>query len=243
MSMYTFRKKIFLLGFISCTMLILWVLSKVLIFASFRIPSRSMEPTLTINDYILVVKPLIGARIFNIFNVFKGKHVNIWRLPGLNQIQVGDVLVFHNPYPNNNKRMEMHMLKYNIKRCIGLPKDTIYAKNKLTNGPFYIPAKGDSIIIDSLNYILYKEIIEWETQSQLTFTGKGYLLNEKSIQNYCFRKNYYFMVGDNKDDSVDSRDWGVIPEEFIVGKAWLIWKSFNPFNGQFRKERFLRLIR
>ena len=109
--MYTFRKKIFLLGFISCTMLILWVLSKVLIFASFRIPSRSMEPTLTINDYILVVKPLIGARIFNIFNVFKGKHVNIWRLPGLNQIQVGDVLVFHNPYPNNNKRMEMHMLK------------------------------------------------------------------------------------------------------------------------------------
>ena len=225
-----------------CLLLIGWVLVSVFLFASFRVPSRSMEPTLTINDYILVLKPVIGARLFNIWASLKGEQVASWRLPGFREIQRNDVLVFHTPYPKDENKLEMHILKYNVKRCIGLPGDTLTIKTDFSDGPYYVPAKGDSVVLTQKNYCLYKKLIEWETQSDLSYTDEGGILGGRKIEEYRFRTNYYFMMGDNRNDSSDSRQWGVVPEDFIVGKVWLIWKSYNPFNGKFRKERFLKVV-
>ena len=225
-----------------CLLLIGWILVQVLLFASFRVPSRSMEPTLTINDYILVLKPIIGARVFNICASLKGERVDIWRLPGFRKIHRNDVLVFHTPYPREENKLEMHMLKYNVKRCIGLPGDTLTVKTDFSDGPYYVPAKGDSVVLTQQNYCLYKKLIEWETQCGLSYTEEGGVLGDRIIKGYRFRTDYYFMMGDNRNDSSDSRQWGVVPEDFIVGKVWLIWKSYDPLNGKFRKERFLQFI-
>lgn len=180
----------------------------------------------------------------------------------------------------------MHILKYYIKRCIGLPGDTLSIRNgsfhvegvqiSLGNiesqkeiavtekfqdgvfhsfpydsiigwnikdfGPLYIPGKGDSITLDQTNYRLYKKLIEWEQQEELQYKDSAVFLKGNPIDGYRFRKNYYFMAGDNGMNSQDSRYWGLLPEEYIVGKAWIIWKSVDPYTDKFRWDRFLKVI-
>lgn len=269
-----------------CMMVTLWFVLQVFVFATFRIPSRSMEPELTISDHVLVLKPIIGPRIFNIFASIRKEQIKIFRIPGFKKIKRNDVLVFNFPHPNSWNKVEMHILKYYIKRCIGLPGDTLSIQNgffhiegvetSLGNvdsqkeiattekwedeifesfpsdssigwnikdfGPFYLPGKGDSIILDRTNFQLYKKLIEWEQQGSLQYKGSNCFLNGNMITSYRFQKNYYFMAGDNGVDSQDSRYWGLVPEEYIVGKAWIIWKSYDPFTGKFRRERFLKKI-
>lgn len=269
-----------------CMIAVLWFLLKVLVFATFRIPSRSMEPTLTINDYVLVLKPVIGPRLYNIYALMRNEQPEIYRIPGFRNIKRNDVLVFNYPYPNDNDKMEMHILKYYIKRCIGLPGDTLSIHNgffrvsgeqtilgnvdsqkKIASiknvedkdfvcfpydsivrwnikdfGPFYIPNKNDTIMLNRKNIRLYGKLIEWEQQKEIQCEGDVFLLGGKPIKSYCFQKKYYFMAGDNGLDSMDSRYWGVVPEDYIVGKAWVIWKSYDPFTGKFRWERFMKKI-
>lgn len=269
-----------------CMMVALWFVLQVFVFATYRIPSRSMEPELTISDHVLVLKPIIGPRIFNIFASIRKEQTKIFRVPGFKKIKRNDVLVFNFPHPNSWDKVEMHILKYYIKRCIGLPGDTLSIQNgffhiegvetSLGNvdsqkeisttekwedeifesfpfdssigwnikdfGPFYLPGKGDSIILDRTNFQLYKKLIEWEQQGSLQNKGSNCFLNGNMITSYRFQKNYYFMAGDNGVDSQDSRYWGLVPEEYIVGKAWIIWKSYDPFTGKFRWERFLKKI-
>lgn len=269
-----------------CMMVTLWFVLQVFVFATFRIPSRSMEPELAISDHVLVLKPIIGPRIFNVFASIRKEQIKIFRIPGFKKIKRNDVLVFNFPHPNSWDKVEMHILKYYIKRCIGLPGDTLSIQNgffhiegvetSLGNvdsqkeiattekwedeifesfpsdssigwnikdfGPFYLPGKGDSIILDRANFQLYKKLIEWEQQGSLQYKGSNCFLDGNMITSYRFQKNYYFMAGDNGVDSQDSRYWGLVPEEYIVGKAWIIWKSYDPFTGKFRWERFLKKI-
>ena len=103
----------------------LWIAGQVFLFASFRIPSDSMEPTLEAGDFVLVNKLLVGPRLFNLSEAMEGKRVEIHRLPGLHRIARNDVLVFHFPHPETWERIEMHLLKYYVKRCIALPGDTL----------------------------------------------------------------------------------------------------------------------
>ena len=269
-----------------CMAIVLWVVLQVFVFATFRIPSRSMIPTLDIGDHVLVLKPVIGPRLFNIFASLRNEQTDIYRCPGFRKVKRNDVLVFNSPYPNGHEKISMHILKYHIKRCVGLPGDTLYIQNgffhigntdnpigclnsqfqlsKTENieenifitfpydnligwnvkdfGPYYIPGKGDSIHLNRTNWILYRKIIEWEQQEKFLCKDSTFFLGEKKVTGYRFKKNYYFMAGDNGLDSEDSRYWGVVPEEFIVGKAWVIWKSYNPFTGKFQRERFMKEI-
>lgn len=270
-----------------CLIIALWFVAQIFVFASFKIPSNSMNPELTIGDYILVSKPIIGPRIFNISVSMRNEQTEIYRIPSFKKIKRNDILVFNSPYPNSLDTIEMHILKYYIKRCIGLPGDSLSIQNGLYHiegvqiplgnidsqkkialkvkfengvlqsfpfdsiinwniknfGPLYIPAKGDSITLDYVNFRLYKKMIEWEQQGSLQYKDSTIFLNENQINGYRFQKNYYFMAGDNGLDSQDSRYWGLLPEEYIVGKAWIIWKSFNAFTGKFQRERFLKVIR
>lgn len=269
-----------------CLVGVLWFATQVLLFASFKIPSDSMESELTIGDNILVWKPTIGPRIFNLFASMRNEQPEIYRIPGFKKIKRNDILVFNFPHPNNWDKIEMHILKYYIKRCIGLPGDTLSIQNgyfhverrqtplgnidsqqqisttekfadgiyhsfpfdsvigwNIKNfGPFYIPGKGDYISLNRTNFRLYKKVIEWEQQTNLQYIDSTVVLNGKLINGYRFQKNYYFMAGDNGLNSQDSRYWGLLPEEYIVGKAWIIWKSIDPYTNKFRWDRFLKVI-
>ena len=92
------------------------------------------------------------------------------------------------------------------------------------------------------NFILYKKLIEWEQQGTIEYKDSTSFLNGRPIDGYRFLKNYYFMAGDNGMNSQDSRYWGMLPEEYIVGKAWIIWKSVDPYTETFRWKRFMKII-
>ena len=67
-------------------------------------------------------------------------------------------------------------------------------------------------------------------------------MGDSLIQEYCFRENYYFVAGDKADNSQDSRYWGLLPEPFIVGRAWRIWKSEDRNNGNIRWNRIWKKV-
>jgi signal peptidase I len=112
-------------------------------------------------------------------------------------------------------------------------------------GPVYIPKAGDVITLDSFTYFVYERAIKvYENNPSLEMKDGKVFLDGKQITTYTFKQNYYFMMGDNRHNSADSRFWGFVPEDHIVGKALFTWMSLDPNEGNwFRKIRWNRLFR
>jgi len=104
-------------------------------------------------------------------------------------------------------------------------------------GPLYIPKAKDVLPIDTGNVTLYGRLIEYETDQSIRISNDTVFLDNKPLSRHRFRYNYYVMAGDNVIDSRDSRFWGLLPEDHIVGKATRIWKSVDPGTGEWRIER------
>jgi signal peptidase I len=98
-----------------------------------------------------------------------------------------------------------------------------YGWTVLHFGPLYIPRRGDSLAIDTLNIALYKDMIEYESGEKISVADSQVRLGERPLNRYTFHLNYYFLTGDYVSDSVDSRYWGPLPEDHIVGKAAYAW--------------------
>jgi signal peptidase I len=113
------------------------------------------------------------------------------------------------------------------------PFDSLYNWTVKSFGPLYVPKKGDALRIDSANILLYGNLIRYETGEEIP----------KDLQTYVFQQNYYFMAGDYVFDSRDSRYWGLLPEDHIVGKAAFIWKSRDMYTGKYRWNRFFKKVR
>ncbi len=276
------------LGFATVCLFLLWILAQVFVFASFRIPSDSMSPELREGDFVLVWKPVVGARLFNLNKSLNLEQTEIYRLPGFRKIRRNDVLVFNFPHPNDWSRIEMHIMKYYIKRCIGLPGDTVSIRKGMFKvegvdmplgdvasqkriglmhaedfpegvyccfpydslvdwnikefGPLFVPGEGDVVKMDRTGGVLYRKLIEWEQGGKMQVKGDTVLLDDSMITSYRFCKNYYFVAGDRGENSQDSRYWGLLPEEYIVGVASRIWKSVDSYTGDICWDRVWKKI-
>lgn len=123
------------------------------------------------------------------------------------------------------------------------PHDTANYKFSIDNfGPIYIPKKGATVKLDSASINMYRRIIQVYEGNTLEEKGPNqFYINGQPATTYTFKMDYYWMMGDNRHRSLDSRFWGYVPEDHIVGKAWLIWMSYGQ-NG-IRWSRLFRTIR
>ncbi|RZK17776.1 MAG: signal peptidase I [Hymenobacter sp.] len=112
-------------------------------------------------------------------------------------------------------------------------------------GPLPVPKKGQAITLSPANAAIYYKIIsQYEHNTDVKWdAGTGMILQGgKPLTSYTIKQNYYFMMGDNRHNSEDSRFWGFVPEDHIVGKAVLIWLSVDPFGDFWHKVRWGRLF-
>ena len=110
------------------------------------------------------------------------------------------------------------------------PYDTITAHRKWTVdnfGPIWIPKKGTVLPLTPENYTLYERAIRVYERNDFYAANGKFMLNGKEVTEYTFKMDYYWMMGDNRQGSQDSRFWGFVPEDRIVGKAWMIWFSWE----------------
>ncbi len=118
-----------------------------------------------------------------------------------------------------------------------------YPWNIRNFGPVYVPRKGDVITLDKEAVLFYSKILEFETEKKITINSTGEVFADGQPMDYhIFTHNYYFTVGDNVMNSGDSRYWGFVPEEYIVGIVGFIPYSIDKSTNEFRWDRFLQFV-
>ena len=161
--------------------------------------------------------------------------------------------VYHFPLTNAMmETLEKHSL---VKKIVTEPDPTEeqfttyplgagYGWTRDNYGPIWIPKKGATVALNLRNLPLYERVIRNFEGHALEVRGGQIIIDGKPATNYTFGMDYYFMMGDNRHNSADSRAWGFVPEDHIVGKPVLIWISIDKnkpfFSGGFRWDRFLK---
>ncbi|WP_350290895.1 signal peptidase I [uncultured Croceitalea sp.] len=127
------------------------------------------------------------------------------------------------------------------------PQNPYYKWNVDNFGPIYIPEEGATVEINTRTIPFYKKIIRDYEHNEVKVTGNKVFINGKEASSYTFKQDYYWMMGDNRDHSEDSRAWGYVAEDHIVGKPVFIWMSFDNFdegisNWKFRWDRIFTTV-
>jgi len=115
--------------------------------------------------------------------------------------------------------------------------------NEDNYGPLMIPAKGSTIEVNADNLLKYGYFIQnYEGHDSVTIEGQKLTIDGKQVDEYTFNQDYYFMVGDNRHNSIDSRFWGFVPEDHVMGKPLFVWMSIDSNESWFKKIRWSRLF-
>ncbi len=188
------------------------------IVAPFKIPSSSMVPTLEVGDYLFVLRYSYGLRI---------PFTDIQLMPS--PAKRGDVVVFD--YPEDRS-------KDYIKRIVGIPGDhVIYRHNRLFVNGKEMPLRR----IGPRSYFLGdgRAMISTEYEEQLFDVTHHVLRQDYTLRDgeWTVPAGHYMVLGDNRNNSRDSRFWGFVPQGFLVGKAAIIWWSWDSVNTRVRWER------
>jgi signal peptidase I len=113
-------------------------------------------------------------------------------------------------------------------------------------GPIHIPAKGETVALTPENIALYRRVIQNYENNTLQIQDGKAIINGSPAESYTFKQNYYWMMGDNRHQSADSRYWGFVPEDHIVGKPVFTWMSKEDPNyqetGELRWKRMFRFV-
>lgn len=222
------------------TAIFLLIISGIVIFCNlflvdwYVVPSNSMTPTLKVGSLLMVQRGIMR-------NIMAGT-TSI-------SVKKNDIFVFKMPNWVDN---EQEKKQFFVKRCVGLPGDTVRIRyNRISPkatpmlgqvkhmylfpqdtlfsdwssdnyGPIWIPKKGDSIILSPYNVRLYRKILLYESPD-IVIDNESVWNNGKRLSKYHFLHNYYFMLGDNFHQAEDSRNWGCVPDELLIGRV--IWHS------------------
>jgi len=221
---------------------------RVFVVESYRIPTGSMEKTLLAGDFLFVNKYVYGPKV---------PFTEI-RLPGVDKVERGDIIVFKFPKDrslNYIKRcvaisgdtLQIHDQQLTInKKPVTLPPHAQFIGqrvaagegdymifpqfskfNKDNYGPIRIPQKGDIIRLDATTFPLYSSLVADEGH-EVSLQGREVFIDGAPVQQYMVKENYYFAMGDNRDNSLDSRFWGFLPEKDLVGQALMVYWSWDP---------------
>lgn len=240
------------------------------------VPTGSMETTINVGDFIFV-----NRLAYDFYTPRNIPHTNI-KLPFARWEwsegpERGDIVVFE--FPGYQKELEYKDLQSWVKRCVGVPGDTlvirdrvlfvngeefpiptnikyenmysqpatmpsqdIFPRNKYWNsdnyGPVVIPGKGDVVELNKDNIYRYEDLINREYGRRVVSVKNGKVfIDGKEADSFTMKQNYYFMVGDNRNNSADSRVWGFVPRERILGKPMFVFFSFDssiPFSEFFK---------
>ncbi|MBV6445820.1 MAG: signal peptidase I [Ignavibacteriales bacterium] len=258
-------------------------------FQNTRIPTPSMESTIMVGDFVVVNKFIYGINSpkFLPYTEVKIPHFR-WDI--FTDPDRGDIVVFDFPGEKGEFRPNPENIQY-VKRCIGLPGDTITIRNKVVFvngkpaplpahiqykepqtdsrlagymfpgtenwtpdnfGPFVVPKKGAKIKLDPKTAFAWQNFINREFEEEVVkIDGNVVYINGKPTTEYQFQEDYFFMMGDNRDDSSDSRFWGPVSRKMIVGEAIFVlfsWDNQIPFSqifkllGSIRGERILKIL-
>jgi signal peptidase I len=122
------------------------------------------------------------------------------------------------------------------------PNDAQYDWNVDNFGPLTIPKKGVTVELTTKTLPLYRRIIKNYEHNDLKVEGETIYINGEKATSYTFKMDYYWMMGDNRHNSQDSRFWGFVPEDHIVGKAVFVWLSYDSQLGEVRWDRLFSLV-
>lgn len=170
---------------------------KLWVVEGFIIPTRSMQPTLQIGDKLWINKIPFPS------------------------IKKGDIIAFDFPLDTREKY---------VKRCAAMSGDTLYKINgEYVLSPqnataLVVPQKGQTIGLTADNFFFYQPVIQHYEKTQAGIIGNDMYINNSKSNKYTFKQNYYYGLGDNPSDSYDSRNWGLIPESYVIGKALFVTK-------------------
>lgn len=198
------------------------------------------------NDIVVFNFPHHNGKInFVINNVYAKRCIGI---PG------DSVSIIDGHFKNNNYQamIGLEQMQYNFSQM----PDSIFPNYVLNSiphdghipwtiknlGPLYLPRKGDYVRLTAKEGCLYRMLLEWETGKTISFNWEkdSVYADGTPLDSHVFTHGYYFMCGDNVSNSNDSRYWGLVPEEYIVGIVSRISYSIDPKTGKYRTDRILK---